>query len=370
MTATCGVAWVEFAGVPPAMMLNRRQLNSPPSGRNSAHCDCPTLRFWIGLTLLVICSLVVPVVPLAPPSSFAPRHVCLMGGYTAVRGPYLCALLDQLVEQAGHRGLDDGNFTMLFCCYYDNNQQDSSTHAQEHVRQLQADMGIADCHILQLREYNPVTLEKRLEKMRPSMIWVAGDNPFTLRYRMRTSGLDRWITRHCAGSSMGTQCVFVGEGAGAICAGASLQIAKSLGRNYDPRVAPEPQFFGLGLIGLDRTVAFADGSTNKDKVLELQDCHSELDSSELLILECDQIYVWSQSLSPVDGATSVASFVFLPLQFGMMEKMTSPQPLLPLVADSDTPGEGVACYGEPSIDPSRQLQRDGDSDWLDDYSGV
>lgn len=30
-------------------------------------------------------------------------------------------------------------------------------------------------------------------------------------------------------------------------------------------------------------------------------------------------------------------------------------------------GEGVNCVGEPSVDPSRQVQSQGDSEWMDDW---
>jgi len=329
----------------------------------------------------------------------------LLDSHVKVQGPYLYALMGQLVEQAGYSGgLEDENFTVVVCyCNAPGSTLKQSQH--QHVKSLQETLGVSRCYGLTLEDYNPLTLEKHFEELQPNMVWLWGDSPFSLRYYMRTSGLDRWISQHCGGS-FGTSrrhCVFVGEGVGAICAGASLRVAHypafiSAGKNPHLKtgtgtgtgtaaaaaaaaaaVPPEPQFFGLGLLGSDRTVAFVKDTVAVEDLETLRFAHPDLEEPKLVLLKRDQVYVWSQSTSPVDGSISVASFVFLPLQFGMMEQMTSPEPLPQWADDNNGDGdgdgdgsykkEGVSCFGEPSIDPSRQMQRIGDSEWLEDFDG-
>lgn len=38
-----------------------------------------------------------------------------------------------------------------------------------------------------------------------------------------------------------------------------------------------------------------------------------------------------------------------------------------LSEDEFSTAEGVDCEGEPSVDPSRQIQSVGDSEWMDDW---
>lgn len=302
----------------------------------------------------------------------APRHVCLMDSYATVQGPYLTALLDQLIEQAGYPGLISNDVTMVACFC---RQHDKNAIGPKHFEKIKDDLGISNYHHLILEDYDPLSLEISLAAKRPSLLWLCGDNPFYLRYRIRTSGLDRWIAQNCAGplSENSKPCVYVGEAAGALCAGASMRVAHyglHLGKGVNiPTEAPEPQFFGLELLGPDRTVAFVQDSV-KD-FTSIRSRHPELEEDKLLLLGKDQLYVWTQSSSLEDGSESVASFVFLPNQFGMMQQMTSPKSLLPLVDEEDDNLEdrssrgGVPCFGEPSIDPSRQLHNAGDSDWFE-----
>lgn len=287
--------------------------------------------------------------------SIAPRHVCLLSTYETVRGPYFTALLDQLAEQAGH--VED--LKMVIC--YEDSQENTTYHAQ----QVHQDFSfLSSCTTLLLQDHNPISLWEQLDQIDPNVIWVRGSNPFGLRYRLRTSGLDHWIYHHCGNTiANGKGCVYVGEGAGALVAGASLRVARHAltGEIPSRNAAPEPQFFGLGLLGPDKTVTFTTLSVKEQA--DLQSSQTEFDSSRLQLLSMDQVYVWSQS-STSDG-TSASSFVFLPTRRGMMEQMLSPEPLLALIDDDTNPPEGVPCFGEPSIDPSKLLQHTADSEWID-----
>ncbi|KAL3902678.1 MAG: hypothetical protein SGARI_005724 [Bacillariaceae sp.] len=61
-------------------------------------------------------------------------------------------------------------------------------------------------------------------------------------------------------------------------------------------------------------------------------------------------------------------FVMTPHSKGTIERYTTPDRLPPLVTSSVTSMEGVACTGEPSIDPSRAVQNPlGDSEWLEEF---
>ena len=149
----------------------------------------------------------------------------------------------------------------------------------------------------------------------------------------------------------------MGENAGALCAGSSLSGAKIL--QQDPKEAPEPQFFGLGLLGADRSVSFSldlqsnDGEETKTDALE-----ETYSSGSNILLGQDDVYIWSQPSN--DSATS---FVFLPSQRGAIANLESPPNLPPLVVDMMG---GVQCTGEPAIDPSRVMEQVGDSEWINE----
>lgn len=315
--------------------------------------------FLVGLTLYTLVGMLV-LGRMVDSLSIAPRHVCLLSSYEAVRGPYFTALLDQLAEQAGH--LDA---LQLVLCYDDPLPVEETPN---HAKTIQQDFSLSTCNILRLQDHNPISLWETLDQINPNIVWVTGSNPFGLRYRLRTSGLDDWIYRHCGNTlANGNGCVYVGEGAGAMVAGASLRIAHYSLTPGTPSpasltaAAPEPQFFGLGLLGPDKTVAFTTLSIQEQEQLQASS-PTDFDSSRLQLLTNGQVYVWSQS-SDAD-CTSATSFVSLPTRRGMMEQMLSPEPLAALIDDTNPP-EGVPCLGEPSIDPSKQLQQTGDSEWMD-----
>ena len=300
---------------------------------------------------LVFLSIIPILHALSPPSLPAQRHICLFDAYSNVRGPYLSALVDQLTERAGHVTTDA--YDIVIC----RDSSSSSDSSSSDWKNLHHDLPHARIHDLQLRDYNPLSLEEQMDQWHPTVVWVTGTNAFLLRYELRTSGLDRWVERYCVGVS--ATCVYIGEGAGAICAGSSLQVARHF-LQHDPTVAPEPQFFGMGLLGQEKTIAFSTLETEEEQEVRFR--HHDLDANKLSLLKAEQVYVWSQSS---DGdEISVSSFIYLPNQRGMMEQMSSPPPLPPVM---ETEKEGVACFGEPAVDPSRQMQSStiGDSEWME-----
>ena len=303
------------------------------------------------LALVYLVSFIVPILhALSTPLLAAQRHICLLDAYSKIRGPYFAALVDQLTERSGH--FDADGYDIVLC----HDSSSSSSHSND-LKNLQHDLPNARIYELQLSDYNPVSLEEQMSQWQPKVVWVKGTNAFLLRYELRTSGLDRWVERQCAGVS--ANCVYIGEGAGAVCAGTSLQVARAI-LQQDPKFAPEPQFFGMGLLGQEKTIAFSSVETYEEN--EVRSRHHDLDDSKLSLFKPEQVYVWSQS--SVDDEMSVSSFIFLPNQRGMMEQMSSPEPLPPVI---ETDHEGVACFGEPAVDPSRQMQSStiGDSEWFE-----
>jgi hypothetical protein len=92
---------------------------------------------------------------------------------------------------------------------------------------------------------------------------------------------------------------------------------------------------------------------------------------------CDhgQVFVWSQESrlegdkTPSAATTTATRFVMTPHHKGTIERYTTPDRLSPLVT-SGASKEGVACHGEPSIDPSRAVHNQlGDSEWLQEFQG-
>jgi hypothetical protein len=85
-----------------------------------------------------------------------------------------------------------------------------------------------------------------------------------------------------------------------------------------------------------------------------------------------QVYVWSQDVAindeDDDNRMIATRFIMTPCRRGMIENFTNPRPL-PLVIDEADLDEGVPCVGEPAVDPSRAIQRVGDSEWIDELLG-
>ncbi|KAL3942811.1 MAG: hypothetical protein SGBAC_003049 [Bacillariaceae sp.] len=283
------------------------------------------------------------------------RFVCLIQDYDKVQGPYFHALLDQMME-------NECQFEQrrLALC---TTRKNANWCQKERVSQLQQDFLGLDSHqcchqLFVLDDYNPMTLEQEMDQFDPNIFWLFDDNAFRIRHFLRTSGLDGMLHRKC-GSPSGNSCLYVGENAGALCAGSSLAGAHAL--RQDPKEAPEPQFFGLGLLGTARSVSFADSKgEGEDGTNGTNGKESEADSTERISLEQDHVYIWSQ---PKDE--SATSFVFLPSQRGAICHLDSPLSLPPLVEDIGSLG-GVQCTGEPAIDPSRMMEQVGDSEWINE----
>jgi peptidase E len=268
------------------------------------------------------------------------RHVCFLNSYDSAQGPHFAALFDQLVEQTGLPSK-----RVALCTV-----QSNHALAAERRSLLQRDLDLNDCHVVVLEDYHPLTLHAKMQELDPSVVWMMDGNAFELRYKMRTSGLDRWVEQMCGPMEGSLARLYVGEGAGAICGGATMATAHV--RGDDPKAAPEPQFQGIGLLGPHRSVAFG-----LDEQVVLQ-THPKTQSEPMITaLGTDQVYVWSQQQE------EATSFIFLPSRKGMMEEWESPPPLPPLVDDAQ--GEGVQCMGEPAIDPSRAMQQTSDSEWMD-----
>ena len=248
--------------------------------------------------------------------------------------------------------------------------------------------------VLIMDDFNPVSLSERLQLSQsrpssfssssdegsrsqmidPTIIWVRGRNAFRTRHFLRTSGLDMWIRQRCCGgmtarrggdSNMHCVPLYVGEGAGAVVAGATMDIAYVKGD--DPRESPELQVNGLALFGDRRSVAFGLDTT------ALEDNHrtqSLMEKAAIELCNNDQVYVWSQDFTiDMDDSDEVIAtkFVMTPGRRGMIEQFTNPDPLPILIDDTNSLDEGVPCVGEPAIDPSRTMQRVGDSEWVEEY---
>ncbi|KAI2491709.1 hypothetical protein MHU86_22852 [Fragilaria crotonensis] len=253
------------------------------------------------------------------------RHLCLFKSYSLVRGPHFSALFDQLIEQTG---FDDNNAKRIAFLTIDNHRK--------HPDLIHNDLGLDDIATFRLDQMNPIEMTQRIQEFDPSVLWVADANSaFQLRYYMRTSGLDGLVENLC-GSIQGKSLLYVGEGAGVICAGSHMALAKGQDQ------APEPQFRGLELLGLDTSVTFDPSPPPME--------------GTITSLRETQLYVWSQR----DG--KAMSFVVTPDQRGAIEGMRNPKPLPPLVEESVG---GRRCIGEPSVDPSRMLQMRGDSEWFE-----
>lgn len=246
------------------------------------------------------------------------RHVCFFKEYSFVRGPHFNALFDQLVEQTG---FDEKRVAFLSTIDHDTNAQ------------LKEDLGLQKLETFRLDKMKPLEMEDKILAFDPTILWV-GDGPsaLQLRYSMRTSGLDGIVERLC-GSIDEKSLLFVGEGAGVICGGSNMALAKG----QDP--APEPQFRGLDLLGSSMSVCFNENA----------------ETTSTTVVGEKKVFVFSQQ----DG--DAMSFVMSPTQKGAIEGLSHPEPVPPLEENIG----GRKCTGEPAVDPSRMLQMEGDSEWFE-----
>lgn len=306
-------------------------------------------------------------VPLIPP-----RHVCLLDSYEKTKGPYLVALLDQLLDQARkhnsssnhHNNQTSGPRVAFCCCKTDEAVAKAQLKAMEEDFWPEFPGATRDGEdggrsLVILDDFNPETLFRLFETALPEAVWVLGTNAYELRYKTRTSGLDKWMEAHCAGPAGSPSVVMVGQGAAVLCAGAQMAASKILG--HDPQAAPEPQFNGWGLLGLQTHLAFWSLPQQENDQTASSSVRDALEASSIQVLEPDRVWVWSQA------GDSVQNFVYCPSKRGTIENwapLSRLDALPPLLVDPEAL-EGVPCFGEPSIDPSRSLQTSLDSDWID-----
>jgi hypothetical protein len=99
------------------------------------------------------------------------------------------------------------------------------------------------------------TLRDIIMAMSPSILWISNHvNAYALRHALRIHNIDGIVHDLC-GPSSGRACLFVGQGAGALCAGANMAVAALQGD--DASQVPELQFRGLQLLGPHRSISFA-----------------------------------------------------------------------------------------------------------------
>jgi len=266
--------------------------------------------------------------------------------------------LDQMLENECQ--FDQRKLALCMTQEYHHHANEKSQEEEQRLSRLKQDFDLDGCQLFVLDGYNPITLQEEINKFDPTIFWLVDDNAFRIRYRTRTSGLDGILEQKCGGGGGDNQnnCLYVGENAGALCAGASLTGAHKL--QQDPKEAPEPQFFGLGLLGTERSVTIrnSDLQSNNEDGEDLPGSSDSSDSNNMILLDQESVYIWSQP-------ASARSFVFLPSQRGGISNLESPPNLPPLVQEETDMG-GVQCTGEPAIDPSRMMEQVGDSEWVNE----
>lgn len=306
---------------------------------------------YLPLGALVVCGL-----SSAPTNPKNNRHVCLFDSYQAIRGPHLYALFDQLWEQTRYK-----TKRVAYIHAIDSDASEDIDRIQEEAAILQDELDLELCEPISLKEleFDPAKVRQAMigENNGPqySIVWVADHpNTFQLRHALRISCMDNIIREHC-GPATGNACLFVGEGTGALCAGASMAVANL--RGDDPTAAPELQFRGLEMLGPSRCIYF--GAKNKQEHILLKEQLSNLpffDEQEhsALFLTPKQVYIYSQQ-----KGSDTTSLVMNPYQKGAIEQYESSslEPVPPLCFDDDAviSGVGRACIGEPSEDPSRTI---------------
>jgi len=293
--------------------------------------------------------------------------------YQNVEGPYFSACLEELLELRENDNQKDDENERRRCMAILTTQKDFLLWKKEEqfLSDLESSLGLEEPpKVLLLDDWNPLQVEDIHDYY--SIIWLSGTyNAFWTRHLLRTSGLDRWIQQRC-GSSMASvnnnskttttnNALFVGEGTGALVVGKTMNAARLAGN--DPSEAPELQAFGLGLVR--EGVVFQSSSKLEDTTTAAA---STTEEEAVTVLQDDQVWVWGQPLPGDDkNVNQVATkFVFSPNRKGTIESMKEEDPLPPIISSEDNiGGGGVACYGEPSIDPSRAAQSEtiGDSEW-------
>jgi hypothetical protein len=289
------------------------------------------------------------------------RHVCLINSYQAVRGPHFAALFDQLWEQTG--------FDTKRVAYITTEKGNGDEALMDQLKE-ELDLEICQPVVLSATETqdgkrsvcnDQSTLRDVIMGTSPSILWISNHvNSYVLRHTLRIHNIDGIVHDLC-GPSTGRACLYVGQGAGALCAGANMAVAALQGD--DASQAPELQFRGLQLLGPHRSVSFAKPVPRNPEELErLQNRLAgmplfDADKDVTVWLNPQQVYVYSQQ----DGADTT-SLVMNPYQRGAIEQFESsslpPTPPLSWNAEDDISASSVSryCTGEPSEDPSRTVR--------------
>eukprot|EP00536_Pseudo-nitzschia_multiseries_P011419 jgi/Psemu1/28840/gm1.28840_g len=357
------------------------------------------------------------------------RYLALFDDYQEVRGPYFFALFDQLLELVVEEATDPPFRHVVVCTTRkdlellenansaipddSDEDEDNDTCSEDEpsssddavsswLKDLQSSLELDILpDLIVMDDWNPLRLEETRWSpsssssslppsqsnededadsqrgdvhLAPAVVWLYGIfNAYHTRHLLRTSGFDRWIQERCASSSSSSSsssnnnnnnnnkynCAWIGEGAGAATAGVILAgLAKA--RGDDPRdAAVEWQPLGLGLVPDDEAESLVAA------VLLREEDNTKEDNRN----RDGGVYAWAQP--PAGDATR---FVLRPSQNGAMEDYRcdlDPLPPLVVIDDENTScsnDEGVACWGEPSIDPSRAAQAGGigDSEWWEE----
>ena len=282
-----------------------------------------------------------------------PRHVCLIHNYASIAGPQFSALLDEFHQNAFPPS------TQKRVAILTVNDDDSDENAKS-LSILQKDLSLFllddQCVTVPLHK-GPRSFRQALDRFQnvpPTMLWLHGDlkttNAHWLRHWLRACNADGVIEELCGGWS--TPTIFVGEGSGAVCAGASVRTHPTASQPPPP----EPQFRGLELLGPNLSVLTIGSNDDEPQQQLLDDARQRL-GHEALPLRESQAFLWSQQ-----EGNDVAQSFFAD-KMGCISKLSFPKPLDSII-QPDT-GEGRKCVGEPSIDPSRAMQSSSDSEWFD-----
>ena len=314
---------------------------------------------------------------ISPPSIYGNRHVCLMDDYECVRGPHFNALLDELFQQTG--------FSRKRVAYITTSAPEEDD-LETKLNQLQSDLDLEACQVIQLAPTtssttipsrnicDPKQLREAIESLNPSILWLGPhENSYVLRHALRIHNVDSIVNELCgpppARTSNNKACMVVGEGAGALCAGANMAVAAL--RNDNPRECPELQWRGLQVLGPRRSVSFVKPLPGFDDEKPFEIIQEALDEARTTLaraplydpdrdrtkfLNAKQVYIYSQVSH--DTTVETTSLVMNPYQKGAIEQLQTSKlkPLPPLSAVA-IGGSSVAreCTGEPSEDPSRTV---------------
>ena len=222
---------------------------------------------------------------------------------------------------------------------------------------------------------DPDQVREAIQSLNPSILWMAPhDNAYLLRHAMRVHDLDAMVKDLC-GPASGNACLFVGEGAGALCAGANMAVAAL--RGDDAKACPELQFRGLSVLGPRRSVSFTKPLRHDTNPKFLDEARTKLarvplydpDRDTTTFLNPKQVYLYSQ----LEGGSDTTSLVMNPYQKGAIEQLetSSLKPVPPLSfvgttgSNKGSNESSVAreCTGEPSEDPSRTIHLYNADDW-------